>query len=446
MGKEVLEITLKKLKSRHIEQFEVFLSSSKSLKIDVLNQEIEAIDEMGEIGCGIRIIKDKKLGFAYTSDFDKANLEETVDQAIENAKSSGADEFNTLPGSTLAQEESSTGYFDDKIAKTSVKKKIQLALQIEKAAYKTDNRVKKTEKASYSDSEREIWIVNSNGIDLNYKTNACGGYAQVIALHHQEMEAGLGINFVKKLDDFKPEKIGEEAAERATQLLGAKSISSQKMPMVLDPTVGAELLGALSSALSAEAVQKGKSLFADKIGKAVGSKVVSIIDNGRLSNGLATAPFDGEGVPTQETELIQAGILNTFLFHAYTANKGETNSTGNAVRASFKSLPVVGPTNLYLEAGSQSPDAIIKSINKGLYVTRVMGIHTANPISGDFSIGAAGIMIENGEKTFPVRGITIAGNLIEMLKGIEAIGSDLRFIVNLGSPTLLISDITLSGG
>ncbi|KPJ65261.1 hypothetical protein AMJ44_10620 [candidate division WOR-1 bacterium DG_54_3] len=446
MGKEILEKTFRRLEGKDLDQFEIFLSSSKNLKIDVLNGEVESIDEIRDEGCGMRVIKDKKLGFAYTSDFDETALDETVEQALGNAKSSEADEFNALPSSTVAQKESSAGYYDPKIAKLSVDKKIQLALQIEEAAYKTDKRVKKTEKVSYSDSESEVWIVNSNGIDLNYKTNACGGYAQVIVVQNKEMEAGLGIDFVKKLDDFEPKKIGKEAAERATQLLGAKSIPSQKIAMVLDPSVGTQLLGVLSSALSADAVQKGKSLFADKIGKAVGSKVLSIIDNGRLPNGLATVPFDGEGVPTQETKLIESGKLNTYLFNTYTANKGKTNSTGNALRLSFKALPAIGPTNLYLEAGSQSPDAIIKSISQGFYVTRVMGIHTANPISGDFSIGAIGIMIENGEKSYPVRGITIAGNLIEMLKGVEAIASDLRFIMNLGSPTLLISGITLSGG
>jgi PmbA protein len=239
--------------------------------------------------------------------------------------------------------------------------------------------------------------------------------------------------------------VAKEAAERATQLLGARSIPSQNIPIVLDPFVGTQILEVMSAPLSSESVQKGRSLFAGKTGKAVASKVLTIIDNGRLEKGLGTAPFDGEGVPTQETKLIEGGVLNTFLYNTYTANKGKTRSTGNAVRGSFESLPGVGPTNFYIAAGSQSPAAIIQSIKKGLYVTRVMGIHTINPITGDFSIGASGIMIENGEKTYPVRGITIAGNLIEMLKSVEAVGSDLRFVANVGSPTLLISGITVSG-
>lgn len=439
--KSILESILK----RDVDQAEVFLASSKSLKIDVLNQKVESIDGIRDLGLGIRIIKDKKLGFAYTSDFDETVLEEIINQAIENAKSSEADEYNSLPNNLAPSSVIDLELFDPKIAETPIKEKIELALKIEEAAYKSDKRVKKTEKVSYSDSESEAWIVNSNGVNVNFKINYCGAVADMIAVQNGEMEAGFGLDFVKKFDDFKPEKIGKEAAERAAGMLGAKSIPSQKLPLILDPHVGTNILEVLASALSSDAVQKGKSLFIDKIGNEVGSEALSIIDNGRLPNGLASAPFDGEGVSTQETKLIENGILRNLFYNTYTANKGKTKSTGNAVRESYMGLPVVGHTNLYIPAGSQSADEMIKSISKGLYVQRVMGIHTANPISGDFSIGAAGFMIENGEKTYPVRGITIAGNLIEMLKAIEAVASDLRFITNVGSPTLLISEMTVGG-
>lgn len=443
---------LKLIRKKEVDEAEVFLSSAKSLKIDVYHQKVESIDEIKNTGCGIRVIKNKKLGFAYTSDFDETVIEESIDEAIENAKSSEADEFNILPNnlSTPAlpagrQPPINLKLFDSKISETSVKEKIDLAMKIEDSAFKADQRVKKSEKVSYSDSEIEVWIVNSNGLNVNYKANHCGGYAQIIAAQNGEMEAGFGLDFVKKFDDFRPEKAGEEAAQRAAGLLGAKSISSQMLPLILDPFIGTQLLEVLANALSSDAVQKGKSLFVNKLSNEVGSEVLSIIDNGRLQNGLVSAPFDGEGNPTQETKLIENGILRNFFFNTYTANKGKTRSTGNALRDSFKSMPGIGPTNLYISAGSQSAHDMIQSIGQGLYVQRVMGIHTANPISGDFSIGAAGYMIENGEKTYPVRGITIAGNLIEMLKAIEAVASDLRFITNIGSPTLLISGITVGG-
>ncbi|OGC04537.1 hypothetical protein A3H38_02410 [candidate division WOR-1 bacterium RIFCSPLOWO2_02_FULL_46_20] len=426
---------LKSILAKKADQAEVFFSSSKTLKIDVLDQKVESIDEIEEQGIGIRVIKDNKLGFAYTSDFDETVLEETITRAIDNAANSEADEHNALPQKA---EITILNLFDEKINRVPVAAKIKLALAIEKAAYAKDNKVKKTEKISYADSESEVWIVNSNGIDAKYKSNYCGAHADVIAVQDHEMEAGFGLSYVTKFDDLNPEKVGAEAAQRAVQLLGARPIRSQKLSLVLDPFVSTQILEVIASILSSDAAQKGKSLFADKLGKQVGSKLLTIIDNGRLENGLATAPFDGEGVPTQETKLIENGRLKTFFFNTYTANKGQTQSTGNAVRGSFKGLPMIGPTNLFIPAGKDDP----KFFNQGFYVTRVMGVHTINPISGDFSIGASGILLENQQ---PVRGITIAGNLIALLEKIEGIGSDLRFIANVGAPTILISDISIGG-
>lgn len=438
---------LKKIPKDKIDQAEVYFSSSKSLQIDVIDEKLEAVKEVADIGCGIRVIKDNKLGFAYTSDFDETVLEETINRAIENAKNSEADEFNSLPSSTVVSSSVVQGLdlFDPEIGKTPIKDKIKLALQIEASAYQADKRVKKTEKVSYTDGCGEVWIANSNGLDVKSKGNVCGGFAQMIAGNNGAMEAGSGLSFVKKFANLDPEAIGVEAAEKATELLGAKMIHSQKLPLVIDQHVGVDILAALVAALSADAVQKGKSMFADKLGQLVGAKVLNVIDNGRLKNGLSTAPFDAEGVPTQETTLIENGQLKTFLYNTYTAKKGKTKSTGNAARGSFMGLPGIGTTNLYIPAGKEKPEAILGSIKKGLFITKVMGMHTVNPISGNFSVGASGIMIERGKKTYPVRGITIAGNLIEMLKQIEAVASDLRFIEDVGSPTLLIHDMTISG-
>ncbi|MFC1511297.1 TldD/PmbA family protein [Candidatus Margulisiibacteriota bacterium] len=436
---------LKKIQTKSIDQAEVFLSSAKSLKIDVLDGQVEATEEVRDAGCGVRIIKNKKLGFAYTSDFDEDVLEETIEQAIANAKNSEADKNHNLPLHLPISPSLHLELVDPQITTTPIQEKIKLALEIENQAYKKDPRVKKTEKVSYSDSETEVWLANSNGVNVNYKSNSCGAMAQMISVQNGAMEYGCGLSFVKKFDDLDPKEIGQEAAQRACQLLGAKTIPSQKMPIVLDPTVGIDLLGVLLSPLTAEAVQKGKSLFANKLGQAVGSNVLTIIDNGQLPNAIGSAPFDDEGVPTQETILIEDGKLKNYLYNTYTANKGKTKSTGNASRGSFTGLPITGPTNFYIEAGKQPQAALLKSIEKGLYILRVMGIHTANPISGEFSVGASGIMIENGQLTYPVRGVTISGNLINMLERIEEVGDDLRFIGNVGAPTLLISGVSIGG-
>jgi len=435
------------IQKKGVDEAEVFLSSTKALKIDVHDGKVEAIDEIDDTGCGLRVIKGKKLGFAFTSDFAPEVMEETIAQAIANAQSSQADEFNSLPDKLTSRPPVNLDLFDPGIAKTPVKEKIGLALKIEEAAYKTDPRVKKTEKVKYTDSEGEVWIANSRGVDSHYKYNYCGGHADMIAVQNGEMEAGFGLDFVKRLSDFKPEMIGREAGSRAASLLGAGPIPSQRLPLVLDPFVGTQLLEVLALAFSSDAVQKGRSLFAaHKLGNEVGSEVLTIIDDGRLPGGLVSSPFDGEGVPTQETKIIENGILRNLFYNTYTASKGKTRSTGNATRGTFMNPIGIGPTNLYIPAGKQSETELLASIERGFYVQRVMGIHTANPISGDFSIGAAGFLIENGEKTFPVRGITIAGNLIAMLKNVEMAASNLRFITNIGSPTLLISGITIGGG
>ncbi|MFH1542831.1 MAG: TldD/PmbA family protein [bacterium] len=434
---------LKKALQKNIDQAEVYFSSSKSLQINVLNQKVESIEEVTESGLGIRVIKDKKLGFAYTSDLDEDVIEETIDQAIANARNTVADEYHELPKGLKANRPIGP-LVDPSITTTSIQDKIKLALRIEESAYKSDKRVKKTEKISYSDSEGEVWIANSHGLDLTYKSNNCSADAEVIAIDGG-MEMGFGMDFVKKLADLNPEKVGQEAAQRATELLGAKTIESQKLPIVLDPLVAVALLEVLISPLSSEAVQKGRSLFAGKIGEIVAAKILNIIDDGRLENGLATRPFDSEGVPTQETKLIENGKLNTFLFNTYTANKGLTESTGNAVRGGFSGRPGVGPSNFYIVPGSKTPNSILRTVAKGLYVNQVMGIHTANAISGEFSIGALGIMIENGKKTYPVKGITISGNLIDLLQHIEEVGSDLRFFGGAGAPTVLINNISISG-
>lgn len=423
-------------------QAEVFEINSKTLKIDVLNQKIESIDNLMDGGLGLRIIdKEKRLGFAYATEPE----EDLVDAALANARFTEPDECHVLPG--LAPVETGD-FFDPEIAQTPLKQKIELALQVESSAYARDARVKKTEKVTYSESETEVRIVNSNGLNVRYKTNHCGASADLIAEQGSEAESGLGISYVAKFKDLKASDIGDEAARRAGELLGAKTIGPQKIPLVLDPMVGAQVLGALSPILSSDSVQKGKSLFADKIGRSVGSNILILIDNGKLEKGVASAPADDEGTSSQETVLIENGELKSFLFNSYTAAKGKARSTGNAKRLSYKSLPEITPTNFYIKPGTLSPADCLKQIKKGLYVTRVMGMHMVNPISGDFSIGAAGIMIENGEKTYPVRGLTIAGNLTDLLKGIEVVCSDLRFIpfsANLGSPTLLVSGLSISG-
>lgn len=217
------------------------------------------------------------------------------------------------------------------------------------------------------------------------------------------------------------------------------------MPVVLDPYVATRFCGIIASMVNAEAVQKGKSLLAGKVGEQVASSCLSIVDQALLPDGIGSYRFDSEGVPAQNKTVIENGVLNTYLHNTYTAGKEGGKSTGNAQRGSFRGLPGVGSSNFSVVPGFMEQEYLLDGIEQGLYVTEVMGMHTANPISGDFSIGAAGLVIENGVLSYPFRGVTIAGNMAEFLMNIDALASDLRFYGGKGAPSLRLKELSIAG-
>ena len=229
-------------------------------------------------------------------------------------------------------------------------------------------------------------------------------------------------------------------------LLGAKPVPSAEMPMVIAPDIAIQLWSFIAGMLSADEVQKGRSLFADKIGTEIAAKGFTLIDDGRLKGGTATAPVDGEGVATQTTPLIVDGVLKTYLYDCYCAKKGQTKSTGNRSRGGYGSAGGVGTTNLYLKPGDVAPETIFAGIDRGFYLTVVLGLFAAiDSASGDFSIPSAGFLIEKGKKTVPVRGVTVGGNLFELLKAVDKVGSDLTWFQSLGSPTVSVAHVKIGG-
>jgi len=443
LNKEFAKDILNKIKNKNVDLAEVYHVSSSGTKIDIHSQNVESIDNISSAGVGIRVINKNRLGFAFTSNMIPEKINEAISEAINNSNDACDDKNNVM--SFPSKSSFKDCIFDEEIAKTSIEKKIEIAKKVESTAYAYDKRVKNTEKVSYSDGEYNIIIMNSNGVDIEYKGTSCGVFAEVIASSNGENEAGFGVDFKMFLNKVDVEKAGIEAATRAVELLGAKTVNSGKMSLIMEPFIAVQFLDVISDLISADMVQKGKSLLAGKIGEIIATKLLSIVDNGILPGGIGSSPYDCEGIPSQKTVIVENGVLKSFIYNTYTASKGSTKSTGNAVRGSFKTTPGIGTTNFYIEQGKSNPADIIKTVKNGLIVKRVMGMHTVNPITGEFSVGASGILIENGEITFPVRGITIAGNLIDFLRSIQAVGNDLKFIGSSGSPTLLISDIAVSG-
>jgi len=437
------EKVLKNAASRGVSSAEVFLSRSRDLSIEVSEQEVETMKLADEQGLCIRIFEDKQLGFAYSSDLTDSALDQLVTQAMANAKNTARDDYYVLPEPSKNYPE--LDLFDESISRVTVEEKIALAKDIENRARSHDPRIKITERCAYSDSIYEVVILNSLGVKAEYQGAYCGASAFLVAEEHGDSQTGFGFQYLLKYKELDPEFIGSEAAKKAVRMLGAKGINTETMVTVFDPYVATNFLGLIAQSLSSESVQKGKSRLAGKLNQKIASELISIVDNGIKEGGIMSSPFDGEGVACQKNVLINKGILNGYLYNIYTAAKEGKKSTGNGVRGSYKSTPEVGTTNFYIENGNMPKEQLLKDVTRGIYITDVMGMHTANPISGDFSLGAAGLLIEKGELTKPVRGIAIAGNIFDLFSAIDAVGSDLTFFVGKGSPTLRVDKMTVSG-
>lgn len=425
------------------EAAEAYLRSGISLEIDVRDERVETIKSAAEKGLCLRVLRGRQVGFAYTTDLSPAGLEATAHRAVANAGLTAEDGFYRFPESAAAYPH--VDIFDPELSGKKIEEKIDLARRMETVARSYDPRVTIIESATYQDELEEVGIVSSRGISAYYQGTGCGLYIALTAREGEDHQTGFAMDFRPRFAELHPESVGREAAERAVRMLGARPQPGMEVPAVFDPFVMVSLLGVLAPALTAEAVQKGRSLFAGQVGARVASELVTVVDDGTLEGGVRSAPFDGEGVPSSRTVLIEKGHLRGYLHNTYTAAKEGTVSTGNGVRGSFKSAPEVGTTNFFMEPGETSPEQMIGEIASGLYVGEVMGMHTANPISGDFSVGATGLWIEQGRMAYPVRGLAIAGNIRELLAAVDAVGRDLRFFGGKGAPTVRVSKLFVSG-
>jgi PmbA protein len=422
---------------------EVFLLYNRALSIELRDAQVETLKEAEEIGLGVRILNHGRMGFAYSSDLSKQAILEVVDNAISISDCMSADEFHCLVEPT-ASYPVVTGY-DEQIALMPLEAKIELARVCEKAARDYDKRIRLIEKAAYEDAESLTLIMNSKGLVAHWRENLGAIYIALVAQEDQDSQTGFAAMARRKIADLLPEQLGQEAASRAVRSLKAQSIASQRLPCVMEPYVVTRFMGLLLPSLQGDAVLKGKSMWAKKIAEQVTAPMINLIDDGGLEGGIASAPFDGEGFPSQRNVLIKDGCLQAYLYDNYSGRKAGLRSTGNGRRASFRSLPSVGSSNLMLSPGALSPVQLIGEIEYGLLITEVMGMHTANPISGDFSLGASGILIQAGKLTRAVRGITIAGNLHNLLNDIQALGSDVRFYGAKAAPSIRLNQLSIGG-
>lgn len=426
---------------------EAYLNIGTETNIVVDRGEVEKLSYAGSKGVGVRLFRDGKMGYGYTSDFSDQSIKKVIAEAAALADVADADKYRTLPDPQPIFEEELEIY-DPAIGALAVETKVAMAKEIETAALAADPRVKMTNRTTYLDGVSQIYLANSRGFANAYKKSFVAGYLMAMAFDEEDRTTAFGIGFSSVLDEFEPGKIGTEAGKKAARLLGGKPVPTQEATVVYSPLAASSILGALSQALTAESMQKNRSFLHGKMGQDVAADVLTILDNGRLPGGLGTRPFDDEGVPTRATRLINEGVLQAVLQDHYTAQKDGGSSTGNASRSSHRQSPSLAASNFYIQPGPDSPETVIGQVEQGLYVVNVMNTASVNPISGDYSVSAQGFWIENGELTYPVNGVTIALPLDQLLKNVQAVANDLLFtplMGAIGSPTIRIDGVMVGG-
>lgn len=447
MSDELLSIAERvAAQAKNGEQVEAYVARTRDTEVKVFGGDIESLSSAQTEGVGVRVVKDNRQGFAYAGSLDAEAVAEALAEARDNAGFGSEDEFLGLPEADGVEPADLDLYRPD-LADVAADDKVAMALDVERATRAADDRIRGVETAEYGDAAVEAAVASSTGVRATVRRTVCSVYAYALAGEGAETQTGYGYSVGRHPDELDVTKAATMAAERATQMLGAKQPSSRKITVVLDPLVTAQFLGILSSALSGEAVLKGRSMFADRVGEDVAATRFTLTDDPTTPEAFGAAPYDSEGLATRRNVLVENGVLQGFLHDTYSGRRSGTASTGSAVRAGFKSTPGVGARALSLVPGDKAQEELLAEVGEGLLVRSAIGLHSgANPVSGDFSVGVEGLMIRNGVVAEPVREATVASTLQRMLKDVTAVGSDLEWLPGgAAGVTVVIADVSLSG-
>lgn len=428
--------------SRGAESAEVFLQTRRQLSIEVRNGELETVQESSSHGVGFRVFREGKMGFAHSNDLSDASVNEAIQSAVAFAEHMTAEEHNLLPQENGITEVE--GLFDPALGSVAMDEKIALITEAEALAL-ADGRITKSDGARYGEGEGSVYLANSNGLARSHRSSACNFGVSVVAEKGDQRSSGGEYCSRRFFGDLtSPREVAEEAARSAYEMLDARMVPTQRAPVVFHPDVAGSLLGGILGAINGERVLQGASFLAGQVGEKVGSDLLTLVDDGTRPRGMASSPFDGEGVPTQRRIILDAGVLQGFMYNTMVAARAGTESTGNASRGGYSSLPGIGPHAFFVEAGETEPEEIIGSTARGLYLKGVTG-YGINPVNGNFSGGARGFWIENGRLAYPVTGLTIAATAGEMLNGIDLLGSDLDLNRTITAPTFRIREMQIGG-
>lgn len=432
--------------ARHGEQVEAYVGRRTDTDVVVYGGEIESLSSATSEGVGIRIVANGRQGFAYAGSLDASVVAETLVEARDNAAFGSPDEHLGLavPDGVAATD---LDLWRDELAAFGASDKIELALELERRVKAGDPRIRSVESSNYGDGASESAVVTSTGISVTSRRTGCHISAYALAGEGDETQTGGGYSVGRGPSDLDLEEAATDAVERSTRLLGARKPASARLTVVLDRRISTTLLAILAGTLNGESVLRGRSLFANRVGEEVAVGSLTLVDDPTNPEAYGASTHDAEGLACRRNVLINDGVLQGFVYNTHAGRRAGVASTGSAVRGGFKSAPGVGCRALSLAPGPESQAAILARVGEGLLVQEVSGVHSGvNPVSGDFSVGAEGLMIRNGLPAEPVREITVASTIQRMLRDVVAVGNDLEWLPgSAAGVTLAIADMSMSG-
>ena len=426
------------------DEAEAYLENRRDFELSVRNGDVETVRQATTKGIGLRVFKENKPGFSYTSDFSEQSLEEFTKKTVQLSLVAEPEPWNGLPDFKKGKIHD-LDLYDPTISEIEYEKKINIAKEVERIALAYDKRITKTDGGYFGDNESEIIIVNSKGISYSCKTTGFNLRVEVIAGEGSDMQRGSWGSSKRHFKDLDTiENVAKKAAKEAVEKLGAKPVSTQKVPVVFDRYALGRFWWGILGSMDGDRVYKKTTFLAEYLNKPVASELITISDDPTIPRHISSVPFDGEGNITRKNILIDKGILKMFIYDTITARKAGVNVNTMAVRHRYITTPWSYYINVVVENGKVSREKIISEIKNGFYVKGLIGRGT-NSTTGNFSIGASGFWIENGEISFPVDGVTLGGNTLDMLKNIEAVANDLDIRGSINSPSFKIAEVTIGG-
>lgn len=431
-----------------INNCEIYFSKSKLFHLESNNEKIEKYSDSNTYGIGLKVIKNGKAGYAYSEIMNEKSAEDLVHIAYENLKyiESDYEEFFLSPG----RKYNKVPEYIDEISRIPTERKIDIITSLERKTKSLDKRIILTPNCVYREFFSERRIVNTLGLDL-YSASG-GGIMYVIAIASElgKNKMGFGINMFEKEVEIDIDTTALKAKNEAIEKLNAKPTKSGKYKILFRNSCWGSLINTFIGMFSAENVQKGLSRLNEKLGEKISSEIITLIDDPFMEKSYFKITFDDQGVPTKRKNLIEKGHLNTFLYDLKTAKKEKRDSTGNAIKNSYKSSTSIRPINLTMLPGNKNYNEMIKSLNNGLIITSVEGLHSgANSISGDFSLGAQGFIVENGNILSGLEQITVSGNILNLLKDIEEVGNDFDYALSFSPicyfPSVIVNELDVAG-